>query len=112
MAPPTPKSFDSKWAIAQSCNPLAVARVVAVPKAMSRAASMRWYKIASLTSLVEQTPLLGLRRVTILRSDEQPNPGSARADASHVGGPDAPDVAQDNAAFVLGLVPCLGSAPS
>jgi hypothetical protein len=91
---------------------LAVARVVAVPKAMSRAASMRWYKIASLSKIaslrssVEQTPLPCLRRVIKLRSDEQPRPGSARADASHVGGPDAPDVAQDNASFVLRLVTC------
>src|SRR5260370_531225 len=107
MAPPRPKSFDSKWAIAQSCNPLAVARVVAVPKAMSRAASMRWYEIASLTKIaslrssVEQTPLPSLRRVIKLRSDEHPRPGSARADASHVAGPDAPHLAQRKAPVVL-----------
>ena len=45
MAPPRLKSFDSKWAIAQSCTPLAVARVVAVPKAIIRTASRRWYKM-------------------------------------------------------------------
>src|SRR6266567_3467428 len=103
MADPRPKSFDSKWAIAQFCNPLAVARVVAVPKAMSRAASRRWYKIASLTSLVEQTPMPGLRRVIKLRSDGQPRPGSARTGASHVVEPDAPDVAQLSPSFVLRL---------
>jgi hypothetical protein len=47
-----------------------------------------------------------------LRSDERPGPGSAQADASHVVGPDAPDVSQDSASFVLGLTsPGAGRQP-
>jgi hypothetical protein len=64
---------------------LAVARVVAVPKPIIRAASRRWYKIASLGLSVEQTPLPCLRRVIKLRSDVQSRPRSSRADATLVG---------------------------
>ena len=38
-----------------------------------------------------------------LHPDERPDQGPGQADGSHVVGPDAPDLSQDSASFVLGL---------